>query len=179
MQIGVNNRSRTYCIAHAMQRCGCCARLTPVVAVVLPPGYETLGIDADAEDETAGTDAWETAEAGAFLFFIENLPDAVESRLHGFSQHYHRGHGQGESSCWSNHCSFCGAQQDDFELYCEPEGAFAPISEEAAALIRIYEVSEAFEAQAGGYACAPDLFDHASIGESAEALNLLGHDREE
>lgn len=177
MQVSVNNRSQTYCIAYAMQRCGSCARLTPVVAVVLPPGHETLGIDADAENETAAPDVWETAEAGAFLFFIEYLPDAVETRLHGFSQHYHRGQGQGESSYWTNHCSFCGAQQDDSELYCEPEGAFAPISEEAAALIRIHEVSETFEAQAVGYACAPELFDHAPIGESAEPLNLLRHDR--
>ena len=52
-------------------------------------------------------------------------------------------------------------RQDDFEMFCEPEGVFAPISEEAAALIRLYEVSEPFEAEAGGYADAPELFDRA------------------
>jgi len=42
------------------------------------------------------------------------------------------------------------AEQDDFELFCEPEGAFSPTSKEAAALIRLHEVSEPFEAEAAG-----------------------------
>jgi hypothetical protein len=154
----VNNRSQTYSIAHAMQRCAGCARRTPVVGLILPPGHETLEVGAD--EEAAAADAWGAAEAGAFLFFIEHLSEAVRNRLRQHSQHYRLDHDeQAGQIYWMNHCSFCGARQEDFELYCEPEGAFLPISEHAAASIRLQQVSEPFEAQAAGYAYAPDFFD--------------------
>ena len=157
----VNYRSRRYSIARALQRCGCCGQLTPVVAVVLPPGHETLAFDEDADEESAAADVWEIAEVSALLFFIEYFPEAVQGRLQGVSQHYQLGHAEDGPLYWTNQCSFCGAEQDDFELFCEPEGAFSPISEEAAALIRLHEVLEPFEAEAGGYADAPELFDPA------------------
>jgi len=157
----VNYRSRMYSIARALQRCGCCARLTAVVAVVLPPGHETLAFDEDADEESAPADVWEVAEAGALLFFIEYFPESVRARLQGVSRHYQLGHAEAGPLYWTNQCSFCGAEQDDFELFCEPEGAFSPTSKEAAALIRLHEVSEPFEAEAAGYADAPELFDRA------------------
>jgi hypothetical protein len=161
MPNNVNNRSQTYAIARALQRCGSCARRTPVVGLVLPPGHETLEIGADAEEEAAAADVWEAAEAGALLFFIEYLPEAVRNRLQQLSQHYCLDHGEpAGQSYWMNHCSFCGMRQGDFELYCEPEGAFLPISEQAAASIRLHEVPEPFEAQAAGYAYAPQFFDN-------------------
>jgi hypothetical protein len=157
----VNHRSLTYSIARALQRCGSCARLTPVVAVLLPPGHEILEFDEDADEESTAAEVWEAAEAGALLFFIEYFPEAVQGRLQGLSQHYQLSHADAGPLYWTNHCSLCGSRQDDFELFCEPEGAFAPTSEEAAALIRLHAVSEPFEAEAAGYAYAPELFDHA------------------
>ena len=83
------------------------------------------------------------------MFFIEYLSEAVRNRLRQHSQHYRLDHDERAGQIyWMNHCSFCGAQQEDFELYCEPEGAFLPISEHAAASIRLQEVSEPFAAQA-------------------------------
>ena len=157
----VNYRSRTYSIARALQRCGGCARLTPVVAVVLPPGHESLAIGENPDEESAAAEVWEVAEAGALLFFIEYFPIAVQSRLQGVSRYYQLGHAEAGSLYWTNQCSFCGAEQDDLELFCEPEGAFSPTSKEAAASIRLHEVLEPFEAEAGGYADAPELFDPA------------------
>jgi hypothetical protein len=157
----INYRSATYSIARALQRCGSCSQLTPVVAVVLPPGHETLECDEHADEVSAAAEVWEAAEAGALLFLIEYFPEAVQGRLQGLSQNYHPGHAGAGRPYWTNHCSFCGSPQDDFELFCEPEGAFSPTSDEAAALIRLQDVSELFEAEAAGYTYAPELLDQA------------------
>jgi hypothetical protein len=135
---------------------------TAVIGIVLPVGHEVLEIDSDAEAGMRATDVWEVAEAEAALFYIERIPEGVLSRLRQLSQHYRIGSSEvAAESYWMNHCSFCGTGQDDFELYCEPEGAFMPISAAAAASIQLYEVIEPFVAQAAGYAYAPEFFDQA------------------
>jgi len=162
VQDDVNNRSQTYSIARGVQRCASCAQLTPVVGLVLPPDHETR--EMREAEESAAPEVWEAAEAGALLFFIEYLPQAVQNRVHELSQHYRLDDGEpGEPRYWMNHCSFCGAPQGDLDLYCEPEGAFSPISEQAAASIRLREVLEPFEAQAGGYALAPEFLTARNI----------------
>jgi len=158
----INNRAPSYFIACGLQRCGHCRKLTPVVGLVLPAGHETLEVDADVALGALANDAWETAEVGAILFDVEYLPEAVENRLRQLSQHYRADRGEAtERLSWTNHCAFCGAPQADVELYCEPEGAFMPISPEAAAKIQLYEVREAFEAQSAGYAYAPEFLEYA------------------
>ncbi len=158
----VNNRSQSYFIACALQRCECCDKLTPVVGLVLPSGHETLQIDPDSVSDALATDIWEAADGGAILFDIEYLPDTVQNRLRQFSQHYRMAVSEATGSAnWMNHCSFCGAQQADFDVYCEPEGAFMPISAEAAKNISLHEVRESFAAQAAGYAYAPEFLEHA------------------
>jgi hypothetical protein len=160
MPHSINNRSQRYSIARALQRCAGCAQLTPVVGLVLPVGHETLEIDADAELEAVAADVWEAAEAGAVLFYVEYMTEGVQNRLSQLSQHYRfDSSDSAERAYWMNHCSFCGMKQDDFDLYCEPEGASMPVSAETAAKIRLHDVAEPFEAQASGYACAPDFFD--------------------
>ena len=162
MPNGINNRSRSYFIACALQRCECCCKFTPVVGLMLPASHETLEIDADAAPELLAAGVWEAAEGGAILFDVEYLPDTVQSRLCQLSQHYRNALSEMSGTPnWLNHCSFCGAQQADFDLYCEPEGAFVPISAEAAARIRLHEVRDPFEAQAAGYAYAPEFFEYA------------------
>jgi hypothetical protein len=158
----VNSRSQTYIIAQAMQRCARCSELTAVIGIVLPAGHETLATDPDADEVTRAADLWEVAEADAALFYIEHLSEGVLRRLRQFSQHYRIDSSDAaERLYWMNHCSLCGMSQGDFELHCEPEGAFVPISAEAAASIRMQEVLEPFAAQAAGYAYAPEFFDQA------------------
>lgn len=162
MPNSVNSRSQTFIIAQATQCCASCGMRTAVIGIVLPVGHEVLEIDSDAHVGMRATDVWEVAEAAAALFYVEHIPEGVLSRLRQLSQHYHMGSSDAaEESYWMNHCSFCGVGQDDFELYCEPEGAFMPISAEAAASIRLCEVNEPFVAQAAGYAYAPEFFDQA------------------
>jgi hypothetical protein len=160
----INSRSRTYCIARSLQRCESCACFTPVIGLVLSAGHETLesGADADGDPEAAAADSWESAETRALLFFVEYLSQTVQRRLQQVSRHYRLEYDDQEGQTyWMNHCSFCGAKQGDFELYCEPEGAFMPISEEEAAFIRLFEVSEPFEALAGGYMYISESSDSA------------------
>jgi hypothetical protein len=135
---------------------------TAVIGIVLPVGHEVLELDYDSDVNMRATDLWEVAEAEAALFYIERIPEGVLSRLLQLSRHYRIGSSDAaEGTYWMNHCTFCGVGQDDFELYCEPEGAFTPISAEAAASIQLSEVIEPFVAQAAGYAYAPEFFGQA------------------
>ena len=162
MPNGVNNRSQSYYIATAMQRCECCHRSTPVIGLFLARGHETLQTGLQSNRDASVTDVWETAEDGALLFDVAYLPDAVHLRLRQFFRHYHKNaDGETPLSSWLNHCWFCGEAQADFDLYCEPEGAFSPISPEAAKNICLFEIEEAFEAQAAGYAYAPAFLGYA------------------
>ena len=167
MPSDINNRSPGYFIACALQRCECCCNLTRVVGLVLPAGHETLEDVEDSLSEGRDEDVWETANRGAILFDVEYLPDTVQTRLHQLSQHYCRDFSEATgSSNWMNHCSFCGAQQADFDVYCEPEGAFMPISAEAAKKIWLHEVPEPFAAQATGYAYAPEFIEYAQVSDN-------------
>jgi hypothetical protein len=169
MQNDINNRSPGYFIACALQRCECCKKSTPVVGLVVPAGHETLEIDADAAADAVAADVWDAADGGAILFDVEYLPSAVLLRLRQLSPHYRACVSEvtGRSN-WMNHCSFCGAPQSDFDLYCEPEGAFLPIAPGAAAKIRLIKVREPFEAQASGYGYAPEFLEYAKQDAPAD-----------
>jgi hypothetical protein len=165
----INNRAPTYSIVFALHRCVHCMELTPVVGVVLPVGHETLAADAVRLDGAFDKDVWETTDAEAVLFLIEYLPETVVSRLRELSEFFRLDYNEkSEQSYWLNYCSHCGLKQEDCELYCEPEGAFLPISEVAAASILLHDVREPFEARAAGYAYAPQFFDYVERSESRE-----------
>ena len=56
-----------------------------------------------------------------------------------------------------NHCERCGMKQGDFELFCEPEVAFMPLTAQSTKAIQIEEILEPFEALAGGYMYEPEF----------------------
>ena len=60
---------------------------------------------------------------------------------------------------WANHCERCGAIQEDHDLFCEPEGAFLPISPAAASIIEFLPIDEILEAAAAGYAVDPEFVE--------------------
>lgn len=150
-----NHRSRTYRIARALQRCANCTALTPVVGLVLPAGHETLVAYGDTDAEHA----WEISESEALLFFVESVPQEVQARLQQLSAHYRLHHEPGTThGCWMNHCASCGVPLDDAEVFCEPEGAFAPLCAEVAASICLHFVPQPCAVQASGYVYAPELY---------------------
>jgi hypothetical protein len=156
-----NTRSSTYFIAQGLQRCEHCGQLTPVLGLMLPAGHETLAVETDEAPGTPADEIWESTDADATLFYIEYLSAAVQHRLRQFSVHFRHDYSETmDSSYWMNHCSFCSVQLGDFDLHCEPEGAFMPVSPDAAATIRVREVLEPIEARATGYAYATEFAEY-------------------
>lgn len=156
-----NVRSHTYFVARTNARCWHCGSSTRLLALAMPHGHETLDGDArpDAGCAGAASGAWQRAAVNAILFYVERLPGGVQDRLNRISPFFRPAHSAATlNSCWANHCEHCGSLLDDHELHCEPEGAFTPSSEAAAANIQLQQIGEPFEAVAAGYAFEPEFF---------------------
>ena len=157
-----NVRSQSYCVACTDAECWYCGLSTRLLALVVPHGHEVLDADdtSDAGDhDAAAPDAWQRADINAFLFYVEYLPDGVQSRLTQLSRNYRFAHSTATlSSYWANHCQHCGELLGDHELHCEPDGAFMPTSEDAATGIQLVQIHEPFETLAAGYAFEPEFF---------------------
>jgi hypothetical protein len=156
-----NVRSKTYYVARTTVRCWHCGSSTGVLALAMPHGHEILDEDtqADAEGGEPGSDAWQRATVNAFLFYVQRIPDDVRRRLNRMSQFFRLAHSAATlNSYWANHCEHCGTLLGDHELHCEPDGAFMPSSEAAAAHIQLLQIQEPCEAVAAGYAFEPEFF---------------------
>ncbi len=153
---GVGNvRSSGYFIVRSTGECRCCKASIPLTALALAPGHETLSMDPDT---------WESAACGALPFYVEMLPHAVQRRLAEFSPAYRYAYStETQGWYWANHCMKCGALQEDHDLFCEPDGAFLPMTQESAADSELIWIGEPIEAAAGGYSCEPAFFA-AAIG---------------
>ena len=150
-----NVRSSGYFVLRADASCRHCGRSTALLALGVPRDHETLELPEDAED--AGT--WQPVGGNALLFFVQELPDSVRRRLSELSQSFRPARRAAMlNSYWANHCEHCGAPFGDHELHCEPEGAFMPASEQAAAAVRLVPIPEHFEAVAAGYSLEPAFF---------------------
>jgi hypothetical protein len=127
---------------------------TRLLALAMPHGHETLD-----DDSPQLPDEWQHASFNAFLFYVEELPESVRNRLNELSQCFRLEHStETLSAYWANHCEHCGALLEDHELHCEPDGAFLPLSEAAAAGVELLQIHEPFEAVAAGYAFEPEFF---------------------
>jgi hypothetical protein len=155
-----NVRSQTYYVARAQMRCWHCGLATRLLALAVPDDHETVDPDAEVDDgDNPAADAWQRANASAFLFYVECLPDDVRSRLNRLWPLFRLAHSAVTlSSYWANHCEHCGTLLGDHELHCEPDGAFMPSSEVAAANIELLMIREPFAAVAAGYAFEPEFF---------------------
>jgi hypothetical protein len=156
-----NVRSQTYYIARTNVRCWHCGVPTLLLALAIPDEHETLDEDpqADADGGESAPNAWQPANANAFLLYVERLPNRVQGRLNQLSQFFRLAHSAATSSSyWANHCEHCGTLLGDHELHCEPDGAFMPSSAAAAASIQLLQISEPFQAAAAGYALEPEFF---------------------
>jgi hypothetical protein len=156
-----NVRSDTYYIACTNVRCWHCGLSTRLLALAVPHGHETLDGDTRAEADGGGaaSDPWQRAAVNAMLFYVERLRGDVQDRLNRISPFFRLAHSAATlNSYWANHCEHCGTLLGDHELHCEPDGAFMPSSEAAAANIQLQQIQEPFEAVAAGYAFEPEFF---------------------
>jgi hypothetical protein len=146
----LNVRAPRYAIASASAPCTNCGNYTHVIAVCLPARHEVLRPDDD------GGEAWESVPLPAVVFQIEAMSTPCASRIATVSPHYRVKSGPTETSGgWLNHCENCGAEQADYDLHCEPDGAFSGIH--GAARIFLLEIDAPFEASAAGYSLDPGL----------------------
>jgi hypothetical protein len=158
--IDINRRAQRYFVAQTQGVCGDCQRSTALVAVGLWPGHEVLELDDEALDDAHANDVWEVANHAAFLFQVAYLPSAAQSRITEICPAYALDHDEsGDELYWANHCEHCAAPFDDQDLYCEPGGAFLPVSEADAGLIQLCNIDESFAAAAAGDAPEPPFFD--------------------
>ena len=176
----VNFRSPRYWVGRTEAWCWHCRELTPLLSLALPPGHFALDEEAGGTADVDGvadtvdaadaardgtSDAWSVVDGAAFLFYVEHLPPEVRERLARINRHYRPVFSEPTAgNYWANHCKHCEALLEDHELFCEPDGAFLPTSEAAAAAIHLLSVEEPFEAVAGGHAVEPQFFD--SLGRS-------------
>jgi len=159
---GVNFRASHYRIARTAGVCPRCHGNTPMVALMLPPGHEALSVDeGDASpgvDVSSGSAIWESVPRHAFLFYVESLPDEATRHLQVLAPKYRFAASPATGGAyWANHCVRCDAFQEDQDLFCEPEGAFSPVSSAAASRIELLPVAEAIEVSAAGYALDPQF----------------------
>src|ERR1700691_2662096 len=96
-----NVRSQTYYVARTNARCWHCGGMTRLFALAMPRDHETLDTDTqfDADAHCASDDcdkprpnAWQRANASAFIFYVEHLPGAVQDRLSQLSQVFRLGY---------------------------------------------------------------------------------------
>jgi hypothetical protein len=156
----INVRSASYWIARATGECERCGAETRLVALALPPDHQSLELDWNIEADGFVAYNWETVEWRAFLFYVEYLPAKVRRRLQAASKGYRLAFSERtQGSYWANHCAACGALVEDHDLFCEPDGAFLPMTAASAAAVTLERVDEALEAGAAGCACDPQFLD--------------------
>ncbi|HCL3713518.1 TPA: hypothetical protein N2B46_003761 [Pseudomonas aeruginosa] len=152
----ISVRSSSYFIAQTTKPCWKCNEHTSVFGFILPAGHETLEPD-EGDDER---DAWYRYDEPTIVHYVTDLFPAVATRIKAFSRHYRVDFSKTtQSSYWMNHCEHCGMKQGDFEMYCEPQGAFFPMDECAASLIVLHEFAEPFGCN-GSTAYGDHLFEY-------------------
>jgi hypothetical protein len=160
----INFRASDYRIARTAGVCPHCHGDTPLVALMLPPGHEALSVDEEAAslgvDVSTRSDTWESVPRPAFLFHVEFLPDEARRRLQALAPMYRFAASRAnQGAYWANHCARCGVFQEDQDLFCEPEGAFSPVSSAAASSIELLPMAGALEVSAAGYALDPQFVE--------------------
>jgi len=159
-----NVRSGGYFIVRSIGECRRCRASTPLIALALPPGHQTLSMDTEDAHEASTPGIWESAACSALLFYVETLPESVRRRLPEYAQAYRYAYSaESQGSYWANHCAGCGALAEDHDLFCEPDGAFLPMSGARTTDLELVWIDEPIEAAAGGYSCDP-VFLATAIG---------------
>lgn len=130
-----------YFIAESRKHCWKCRAPTRVYGLVLPDSHQTVNPDSENSSE----DTWFQFGEPTILIYVTALLPSVAARMAAMTRHYRIDFSKTVGgSYWMNHCEACGMKQGDFELYCEPTGAFFPMSEHDATQIVLHGCAEPF-----------------------------------
>lgn len=168
----INIRTEHYYILESSKACWKCGSPTRVFALAMPVGHELLEPIEDDDMEFESDEAyeswlnssesseWQAADMRASIHYVEYVSRTVEARLRALTPHFRPDFSQTtQSTYWMNHCTSCGMKQGDFEMHCEPQGAFMPLYPEDATRTVLHHVGEPFEAFYGGYSYDLEFFD--------------------
>ena len=168
----INIKAGNYYIVESSTLCWKCGESTRVFAFLLPEGHETLeAIEDDSmefeSDEvyeawvnSPESSEWQVSDMLTIIHYVRYLPREVLARIAALTPNYRIDYSKTtESSYFMNHCEYCGMKQGDFQLHCEPQGAFVPLYEEDVADMILHPVNEAFAAEDGGYSYGVEFFD--------------------
>lgn len=134
-------RSISYYIAQCSKPCWKCGEETRIFGFLLPAGVEVL----EPDDEVEGREIWVTNDDPIFVHYVTDILDSTIARMKSFSASFRLDFSNTtQDSYWMNHCDHCGMKQGDFQIYCEPDGAFLPMDEEAASQIVLHHIDEPF-----------------------------------
>lgn len=174
-------RSTSYFIAENVVSCWKCGDRTRVFGLLLPSGCEAFeavdpadvgfGDDDEYDDKvlqewlaSAESSEWVEIDEPTFLFYIQDLSNSVAEKIRGHTRNFRIDFSKTtQSSYWMNHCEQCGMKQGDFEMHCEPQGAFLPLYEKDAAGIILTQINEPFHAGPCSYGGSLDHFEHMQI----------------
>lgn len=135
----INVKADSYTIVQTEESCWKCGELTRVHGFLLPAGHRTLEYVDD------GISEWYKHREAAMVFYVTDLFPAITEQIRAITRHYFEDFSKTtNSSYWMNHCESCSMKQGDFNLYCEPGGAFLPIDDHAVARIRSQVVRASF-----------------------------------
>lgn len=139
-----NLRAAEAYLVRSPERCWRCAAPYRAIAFLMAPGYQIRDDDDDGETGVF----WSDNRNWAFAHYISALPSPISEMLKSEAPNYRRAFSQtAQSTYWANHCPACNALQGDFELFCEPEGAFFPIIIDQVRAMRATRLAVFFEAQ--------------------------------
>jgi hypothetical protein len=137
----LNVRSSSYLLAQAVVSCWRCKQPTSVFCLGLTAGHERR-----MEDQ------WASFETTSLLLYVEYLPSEIVLGLQELSPQYRPGNStMSNGNYWINHCQHCGAPHEDYDLHCEPDGAFLPTTDQAAERILVVGIPECLSARVGGF----------------------------
>ena len=152
----ISIRSTRYFIAQNSKLCWQCNESTNVYGFILPPGHEVREIN----EEDIDKNTWYRYNSPVTVYYITDLLSTVIAQINALSWRYRIDFSKTtKKAYWMNHCEYCGAKQGDFQMYCDPQGAFFPIDKQAASLITLHEFTEPFGCN-GNTAYGNNLFEY-------------------
>lgn len=158
-----NIRSVGFFIIESLESCWKCKQDTPVFSFLLPENHQTKEYE-DEDDEENDRIIWKTENYKSIVSFVSFVNKKSIEIIQKFSSHYYFDFSkQSSGSYYMNHCNNCNSKLGDFYMHSEPSGAFKPMTNEEAGVIKLYWFNEVFEASVGTYSVDVDYFDHIKI----------------
>ena len=144
-----NVRADGFWIARNRTDCWCCGESSPVYGFLLPPGSEQTRHVIDDEQMGYCVPLWEQVPIPFFVHYVSALPAGAFEALTRTTASVYIDHSKtARSDYWMNHCERCGTKFGDFQLFCEPDGAFGMMSDDQAGATRLHWVDHPFAADA-------------------------------